>query len=213
MPVVEMAVALLESGFVPVPLLPGKKHIDVEATGRKAHHFRTRSKQMKNLVFASLTTSLADFPPTKEEVGRWFQSGVCNIGLIGGFGNLAVLDFDDTRSYERFSAQNRTLASVSPTARTPDGFHVYVRSKDPMISSSLYCGMKRVGHVKALGGYVVCPPSVLSAGGRYSWAQGKSAFDCQPPLIPDLDSLGLSSVSLVKRLYDDALGRGGFVDR
>lgn len=213
MPLVETAIALLEAGFVPLPLLSGKKHIDVEATGRKAHHFRTRSKQMKNLVFASLTTSLADIPPTKEEVERWFQSGTCNIGLIGGFGNLAVLDFDDNRSYERFSAQNHALVSKSPTAQTPDGIHVYVRSTAPMISSSLYFGIKRVGHVKALGGYVVCPPSVLSAGGSYSWVQGQSVFDCLPPLVSDLETLGLSSVSLVKRLYDDALGRGGFVDR
>lgn len=213
MAVVETAGALFEAGFVPLPLLPGKKHIDVEATGRKAHHFRTRSKQMKNLVFASLTTSLADFPPSKEEVERWFQSSDFNIGLIGGFGNLAILDFDVMRSYERFSAQNEALALVSPTAQTPNGMHVYVRSKAPMISSSLYCGMKRIGHVKALGGYVVCPPSVLNAGGRYAWMPGRSVFDCQPPVVPDLESLGLSTISLVKRLYNDALGRGGFVDR
>lgn len=213
MPMVDTAVALLAAGYVPLPLFPGKKHIDVEAMGRKAHHFLTRSKQMKNLVFASLTTHLVDFPPSVHEVESWFKNGDCNIGLIGGPANLAVLDFDDLRGFERFSAQNLPIATVAPTATTPDGVHVYIRTARPLISSSLYSGLKRVGHVKAMGGYVVCPPSVLDRGSQYAWAKGQAVFDCAPPQIADLADLGLSAVNPVKRWYDGKLGRGGFVDR
>jgi len=79
-----------------------------------------------------------------------------------------------------------------------------------MVSSSLYFGMRRVGHVKALGGYIVASPSVLKDGTSYTWQVGQSPFDVEPLLVDSLASLGLRPVSLLKHHYDRMLKRGFF---
>jgi len=105
---------------------------------------------------------------------------------------------------------NPKLAASTPVAQSPKGFHVYLRTVQPVISSSLHLGFQRAGHIKALGGYVVSPPSRLANGGIYQWLPGQSPFDLAPQTVENLRSLSVRTVSPLKEFYDRFMNRGGF---
>ena len=79
-----------------------------------------------------------------------------------------------------------------------------------MVSSSLHFRLRRVGHAKALGGYVVSSPSVLKDGQTYSWLPRQTPFDVEPQLVDSLASVGLRPVSPLKEYYDRMRNRGFF---
>ncbi len=209
----EVALRLWSAGFVPVPLLPGMKHLDLGAVGWQEHHRVTRQKALKNLLFAGLLVSLDQNAPKETDVAAWFSKPGGNIGIAAGCGGLVVLDIDGQEGFERLKARHGALIASTPISRSPFGWHIYLHSATPMVSSSLHEGFRRIGHVKALGGYVVCPPSRTRAGGEYVWLDGQSAFEMAPQSLSGLDELGLSAVNPLKAQYDRLLGRGSFADR
>ncbi|CDX26577.1 Bifunctional DNA primase/polymerase [Mesorhizobium sp. ORS 3324] len=206
----DYAVRLLERGYICVPLRAGGKHLDLAAMEYEPLHLRTLRKDLKELAFASITFQLAQKPPGGADIARWFRGFTGNVGIVGGFSNLMILDFDDDAGYRAWLAGHKAIANATPTAKTPSGFHVYLRTREPMVSSSLHFGLRRVGHVKALGGYVVGSPSSLSDGSSYSWVESQSPFDVEPQLVDSLGSLSLRPVSMLKQHYDRLLKRGFF---
>ncbi len=206
----EYAARLLERGYVCLPLRAGGKHLDLEAMGYAPLHFQTLRKDLKELAFCSVAFQMSQKPPTEADVRNWFRDYTGNIGILGGFSDLLVLDFDKAAGYRAWQENHRDLTSRTPVARSPNGFHVYLRTREPTVSSSLHFGMRRVGHVKALGGYIVASPSTLKDGGGYSWLENQSPFDLEPQPIENLASLSLGPVSPLKRYYDRVLKRGYF---
>ncbi|WP_246684630.1 bifunctional DNA primase/polymerase [Mesorhizobium sp. B2-7-1] len=206
----EYAISLLERGYICLPLRAGGKHLDLAAMEYDPLHLRTLRKDLKELAFTSITFQLAQKPPTSGDTARWFRDFAGNVGILGGFSNLMILDFDDAVGYQAWLADHKAIANATPIARSPSGFHVYLRTREPMVSSSLHFGLRRVGHVKALGGYVVGSPSVLRDGSSYSWVKGQSPFDIEPRVVDGLGSLSLRPVSLLKYCYNRLLKRGFF---
>jgi len=209
----EYAIQLLAKGYICVPLCAGGKHLDLQAMEYDPVHLQARRKDLKELAFRSIAFHLSQKPPTSDDIRRWFRKFAGNVGILGGFSNLLILDFDDAAGYLNWSGKHEALLSRTPIARSPNGFHVYLRTRDPTASSSLYSGMRRIGHVKALGGYVVGSPSVLKDGSSYNWLKDHSPFDVDPRSIESLASLSLRAVSPFKHYYDHMLNRGFFEPR
>lgn len=214
-PVTEMeyAIQLLAKGYICVPLCAGSKHLDLQAMEYNPLHLQARRKDLKELAFRSIAFHLSQKPPTSDDIRRWFREFGGNVGILGGFSNLLILDFDNAADYLNWAGKHEALLRRTPIARSPKGFHVYLRTRDPMASSSLYSGMRRIGHVKALGGYVVSSPSVLKDGSSYSWLKEHSPFNVDPQPVESLASLSLRGVSPFKHYYDHMLNRGFFEPR
>ena len=206
----DYALRLLAKGYVCLPLRAGGKHLDLAAMGYDPVHLNSRRKDLKELAFRSIAFQLAQRPPASEDIERWFRAFSGNVGIVGGASNLLILDFDDAAAYRAWQRIHEGIASRTPVARSPSGFHIYLRTHEPTVSSSLHFRMRRVGHIKALGGYIVASPSVLKDGSSYSWLDGQSPFDVEPQPVDNLDSLALRPVSPLKHYYDRMLKRGFF---
>ncbi len=207
---VDYALKLLSHGFLCIPLSRNGKHLDLPRIGYAPLHLQTRQKRLKELCFCSVAFQLSQHPPSGEVLRNWFTGFDGNIGIVGGFGNLLVLDFDHPPVYESWQKQHRELVRATTVAKSPRGYHVFLRMATPVVTSSLHFGFRRAGHIKALGGYVLCAPSRLKDGGTYQWLPNQSPFETSPQTIDSLQSLSLSAVSPLKALHDRLLGRGGF---
>lgn len=206
----DYALRLLDRGYICLPLRAGGKHLDLAAMGYDPLHLRTLRKDLKELAFTAIAFHLAQKPPGSGDIARWFRDFDGNVGILGGYSNLMILDFDDDAGCRAWLADHKEIANGTPIAKSPIGFHVYLRTKEPMVSSSLHFDWRRVGHVKALGGYVAGPPSMLGDGASYSWIKGQSPFDIEPQVVDSLGSLSLRPVSMFKHHYDRLLKRGFF---
>jgi hypothetical protein len=206
----DYALRLLDLGMVCLPLRKGGKHLDLSAMGYDPVHMRTMRKDIKELAFTGIAFHLAQRPPSRETLVQWFEGFDGNIGILGGYADLLVLDFDHARGFERWRHGNEELVRSTPVAKSPGGFHVYLRAAQPIISSSLHHGLRRVGHAKSLGGYVVASPSKLDGGAAYSWLPGQSPFEQELGRVKDLEAISLLAVSPLRQIYDRMLGRGYF---
>lgn len=208
----DYALRLFDRGLICLPLSPGGKHLDLAALGYDPVHKRTRRKRLKELAFTGIAFHLSQKPPSRETVAGWFTGFSGNIGILGGYRDLLILDFDDEPGFERWRKGRNSLIRSTPVAKSPSGFHVYLKSAGAIVSSSLHFGLRRVGHAKALGGYIVASPSILAGGPEYKWLPGQSPFDLEPARADDLAAISLLPVSPFKLAYDRLLGRGYFDD-
>lgn len=126
---VEYVLALRAKGYICLPVLPGRRRLAFPAMDRKPWHFQTRRKNLMALGHASTAYGLAQQPPTPETLERWFGNHDGNIGNFGGYEDLCILDFDDSEQFERLRQQNRELLAATPIARTPNGYHVYLKRR------------------------------------------------------------------------------------
>ena len=145
------ALRLLDRGMICLPLNEGAKHLDLQAMGYDPLHKRTMRKDLKELAFTGITFHLSQCPPSRATVSRWFDGFQGNVGILGGHANLLVLDFDNPEGYGQWSRTKQDLIRSTPVARTPGGFHVYLRSAEPVISSSLHFGLRRDRTCKVIG--------------------------------------------------------------
>ncbi len=207
----DYALRLFDRGIICLPLREGAKHLDLEAMGYNPVHKQTMRKNLKELAFTGITFHLSQRPPSRADISRWFDGFHGNIGILGGCDNLLVLDFDNAGNFGRWRQMHEKLVRSTPVARSPGGFHVYLKSAEPVVSSSLHFGLRRVGHAKSLGGYVVSGPSVLKNGSSYSWLPGQSPFDVEPSAVANLAAVSLLPVSPLRHFYD-RLGRRGYFE-
>lgn len=100
-----------------------------------------------------------------QQVQKWFD-GRPDRGLavvLGAVsGDLFCRDFDRLDGYERWAAENVSLAHSFPTVGTARGRHVYVRAKFGRIEK------KGDGELRG-NGYCVLPPSIHPDGVPYHW--------------------------------------------
>lgn len=103
--------------------------------------------------------------PTLAEIRQWFQSRLNNIAIVTGWRGLVVLDFDQRPAYELWRDWSREAAPkarFSYTVETARGIHVYLFVDEPTPTA-------RAGtiDIKAMGGYVLAPPSIHPSGRPY----------------------------------------------
>ena len=206
----EKALELYEHGYVPLPLRKQSKHLDIESMGYCPLHFQTKSQKLKELAFTSICFQLSQHPPSGNTVKKWFSNFDGNLGVLAGHGGLAVLDFDRNNVFETWYDQYADRLDDSPTAKSPDGYHVFFRCRTPFVSSSLYFGRRKAGHLKSLGGYVVAPPSVLKGGKCYEWHDSKRSDLATTLEVENIDELGLAGLSPIKAIHDKLRNRGLF---
>jgi hypothetical protein len=95
--------------------------------------------------------------PTNDELLRWFRpyhsnNGGRNLGIITGWQNLVVVDFDNLEIYFTW----RQLYPIQTyQVLTGRGVHAYFKIPGQVKSRKLY-GVD----IKASGGYVLAPPSI-----------------------------------------------------
>lgn len=200
----------MERGLLPVPLRPGSKHLDLAAIGYDERHYLSGNKHLRELAFRSACYHLAHYPPDCTEwLARFSKNS--NIGFVCGYGGLCVLDFDHESAYDLWAKECPEIAGATPVVSTPSGRHVYVRMRECPMSSSMYAGMRKYGHFKSLGGYVVAPPSRTALAGGYTWCGGLSVSDVDLVEVDSMSTLAVSPASPAKIAYDRLFGRGVFV--
>lgn len=147
---------------------------------------------------------------SENEIAGWwaplYDGRVPNIAIVGGAvsGNLAVLDFDDLELFARFTALYPGIVQATKIARTGKGFHVYLRTDEPMHKGYAIVPGKfdatglpiRLGlDLQAEEAYVVAPPSLHESGARYEWAN------------PSVRRIGQTTVEMVRSVAEKLGGR------
>lgn len=207
---VEYALRLFERGLIPIPLVRNSKHVAFRAMGYLPYHVSKGDKRLKDIAYQSLSFHLALEPPSEAEITKWFSAHDGNIGIVGGYRGLVSLDFDSDRGFERWSRHYPEVAMKTPVEKTPKGYHAYIRTETPVLSSSLYFKGRKTGHVKGLGGYIACGPSVVSSAPSYGWLPHRSPFDVELVMVPDLQAIAMYPTGWVRRHVYRLLGRGRF---
>ncbi len=110
--------------------------------------------------------------PTDTELSKWFSGPFHNLGVVVGWRNLVVIDFDNDTEYARWQlwiAKRPIYRWIRQTlqVKTARGVHVYVTTSQPAQNAKLP-GID----VKAQGGYVLSPPSIHPSGIEYSVLSG-----------------------------------------
>lgn len=201
---------LFDLGYVCLPVRPGGKYLDCDAMGYDSLHLRTMHKPFVGLLFTAIPFQFSQHPPDRETVSRWFREHTGNMALLGGHGGLVILDFDKAGMFERWKAMHPKLAARVPVERSTNGYHVYLRSRTPIIHSPLYLRNRWAGDILATGRCAVCTPSVLNNGHRYHWLAGQSPFEAEPAWIDSLESISIHPSSPWRRFIDPITGAHSF---
>jgi hypothetical protein len=208
---VEYAEEMFDHGLLCIPVTTGGRHIDFSALQLSAPHLTTRSSRLKEMVFTATLYGFTTGRVSRDSLKTWFSGHDGNVGVVCGYRDVVVLDFDRAHVFERFRNEHQPLLSATPIAKSPHGFHVYLRCSRPYASSSLYFQGGKGGHLKALGGYVLASPSRIGAGEKYEWLPGQSPLDIEIQTISRLEDYSLRQSSPLKRLHDRIRRRGSFV--
>jgi hypothetical protein len=155
-PVLKSAKYWLSLGFAPIPLQIKQKKAKVS--------WREYQSQL----------------PSEDDLKLWFTHDLHNLALVTGHAGLTVLDFDTGAAFDGWKHWAREAGGLASVAakmaykvRTARGAHVYLRVTEtprtmPLRSSD---GQRIEVDIKALGGYVVAPPSVHPSGAKYEIMQ------------------------------------------
>ena len=161
MTTIEMALSYLEHGWSIIPIKPGEK--------------------------VPLIPSWLEFQkrmPTLAEATEWFTKWPeANIAIIvGKISGLVVIDIDDPIEGEQ-SFRKCFGGVVTLTVKTPKGTHYYFKHPgDREISNAIRAAPGL--DVKADGGYVLAPPSIVG-GLKYKWIKNTIVDLPQQTLLID----------------------------
>jgi len=101
--------------------------------------------------------------PTEKQIKEWFSGKLTNIGVIMGFNNLGVIDFDNLDAYQLWlNTYGRLGYADTYTVKTGRGFHLYFYVQDYPPHT-----MKWKGGECKFSGYVLAPNSIHPAGRTY----------------------------------------------
>lgn len=108
--------------------------------------------------------------PTELELRTWFTGRLHNLGVVVGWKNLIVVDFDlndgDYTSWRLWVARQsryiRHLVNDTYQVMTGRGYHFYFTTLQPETNRKL----SKID-IKAQGGYVLAPPSIHPSGRAY----------------------------------------------
>lgn len=204
------ALDLNRQGFIPLPLRRGSKHLDIERMGYQPLHFQTKRHKLKEMAFDAICFQFSQKPPNKSTIENWFKNFHGNIGILGGYDGLVILDFDNEKVFRLWHQTYEDRLEHVPVAISPRGYHVFLRCRSPLTSSSMYYGFRKAGHLKSLGGYVVAAPSKLNEQGSYQWIAKLEPTSFSALEIDSIDELGLAPMSPIKSIHDKVRNRGSF---
>ena len=107
--------------------------------------------------------------PSPELLGAWFDYGQHNYGIVAGWQDLVIIDFDDMQEYVRWLVWStraggiaRFVAEAAFKVQTARGVHVYVRI--PGGGSNRKAGKVDI----KFRGYVLGPGSIHPSGAQYT---------------------------------------------
>jgi hypothetical protein len=112
-------------------------------------------------------------------IRRWFTGGTAMLGIAtGAVSRLVALDVDGEIGADTLHDLEREHGKLPPTASatTPHGEHLYFTHPGDEVRCSAGVLGPRLD-LRGDGGYVIVPPSVTTAGGKY-------VIDCEVPLAP-----------------------------
>jgi hypothetical protein len=118
--------------------------------------------------------------PTNTEYQSWFATDWNNYGVVAGWCNLVIIDFDNIEYFNIWKLHCNSMwvniADVAFKVRTQRGMHVYVTTETPD------CNGKRIAKkggidIQAQGKYVVGPGCVHPSGHVYE-PIGEMIFPC-----------------------------------
>jgi len=204
---IDHALALHDRGYACVPLFPGRKELDLAAMDMDPVHLVTRRKRLMRTAFDGVAFHVSQRPPDTADLRKWFANGNRNIGIVGGYGNLVVLDFDKPRAFEAWRQRHEALCSTTPVEQSPGGTHVFLKCTSPEAAASMHIGWRRAGHIKGYGGYVAASPSRVGDH-DYVWLPGQSPYELEPQTVSTLADVHVHAAHPAKRLHDRFLGRG-----
>ncbi len=148
---------------------------------------RHRGKEPESSMMGGTWERYKTQLPTEYDVIRWLGSGWQNYGVVAGWGNLAVIDFDTTEAWEiwqKYFSMLRGLYGNPYTVKSARGAHVYIRLPGD------YANQKRRGVDVKIHGYVVGPESTHPSGAVYTALnteyQFPEVFDLETFLPSDL---------------------------
>lgn len=126
--------------------------------------------------------------PTHTEYRAWFPTDWNNYGVIAGWNNLVILDFDNLFYFSLWAEWMRAqgqecIAETCFKVITNAGMHVYLRTVQPSANSKRISASGGID-VQAQGKYVVGPGCVHPSGHIY---QPIGAFEF--PLVSDIESV------------------------
>ena len=114
-------------------------------------------------------TSFRQRLPTEAELARWFGNGVKRgVAVVCGAvsGNFVVLDFDSDAAFAVFhdlvvEHDLQELVGRLPCAKTPNGFHLYLRTPEPLRTEVLARDENGgvLVEIRGEGSYAIVPPS------------------------------------------------------
>ena len=119
-----------------------------------------------------------------DQIEKWFSKYPnAAIGIITGkLSGLFVVDCDTPEGYQE-TMKLIPDAVTMPMVKTPRGQHLYFKYPEGSGLTTRTAIMPGVDY-RGQGGYVLCPPSVNGHGGQYTWMEGKSLYDIDPPELP-----------------------------
>lgn len=120
---------------------------------------------------------------TDQEVRTWFPTDWCNYGVIAGWCNLVIIDFDNIEYFNVWQLVQRDLSETAFKVRTRKGIHVYVRTEAPVANDKRISKSAGID-VQAQGKYVVGPGCTHPNGTQYQ-PIGEMVF----PVVRDIETI------------------------
>lgn len=162
----DYAKKFLQSGIAVIPLRHRGKEPESKMTGGSWDQYRHSQ-------------------PTEYDLLKWLGSNWQNYGVVCGWNNLAVIDFDEWDAYEIWKSwfdllnKHGEVYPVPYTVKTARGAHVYVRMPVGGVNQ------KRRGVDVKFNGFVVGPESIHPSGKVYTAMNDEFCF----PEVFSLDTL------------------------
>jgi hypothetical protein len=205
-PVLDAARRYRELGFSVIPFRPHGKSPDPEALAASGNFLRPGQPSWE--VFNSRQA-------TDEEFEAWFGSMERNLGLVTGFHDLFVLDFDEAETWNTWLSRYEGIARTTSIQRTGKGFHVMLRWHGawtvPLYRNTRFrlSGVPGViaGEMKGAFDNAVCWPSIHSSGKQYQWFPGQAPWETELVRIKSLREIGIQADRTLARTYLAALSK------
>jgi len=172
-------------------LLYAKKFFELGIAVIPLHH---RNKKPDTSLIGGTWEQYCAQSNTEYELISWLSSGWLNYGVVCGWNNLVVIDFDSKEYFDVWSMCFADIADRAFKVITSRGCHVYVQTVTP-------CGNdKRRGiDVQAQRKFVVGPGSIHPNGTEYV-GYGDMVF----PMVADIESI--LPLDLFPRIATDTAG-------
>ena len=169
--ILQYATEFVTLGISVIPLHHRSKKVDVSLTSGTWEQYTTASN-------------------TEYELSRWLGSGWLNYGVVAGWGNLVVIDFDSMFYFEiwkLWAASQPTytqyVVANSFKVLTRRGVHVYITTKEPIANGKRIAKEGGID-IQAQRKYVVGPGSAHPNGHVYE-PIGEMVFSC----VSDIESV------------------------